>query len=111
MQRFGRDTVTFRTFTAGARDNKGIAAKVPVNVDVAGCWMQPTSVTETVTETDVATAVWHCIAPPVAAATGMDPTGELTFNGNTYQVTGIKPYTGLRGLVHHVTVICKRQIG
>lgn len=107
----GNDTVTFRSFTLGAGDRLGVREPMPVNVDVAGCSMQQLRFSEKVTETDVAMETWHCIAPPVEAAVTMTTTGELVFKGNTYQVTGVRPYSDLNGSVDHVTVACEFQAG
>lgn len=107
----GSDTVTFRTFTPGSADRLGVRSLVPTNFDVTGCSMQQVSHTEKVTETDVAVEVWHCISPPAAAAVNMTTTGELAFNGRTYQVTGVRPYGDLGGNIHHVTVACEFQAG
>lgn len=108
---FGRDTVTFRTFAPGTRNSKGVAVKVPTNTTVTGCSMQPVSMAENVSNTDVATEVWHCIAPPKTLTLGLDATGEIDFKGKTYQVTGVKPYGDIGGRVDHLTVACKRQVG
>jgi hypothetical protein len=105
----GPHTVTFKTF-ATTTGRVGPVKATPTTTDVSGCFMQPIGVTEVITETDVESEIWRCISPPVAAVTAADTTGELIFNGDTFEITGTKPFYDFAGL-DHVTVDCKIQRG
>lgn len=106
----GGHTVTFvpMSITSG---RLGATTAAGSGVDVYGCFMQPVHVSEIVTDTDVGTELWRCIAPPVAAVLAAKTTGELIFNSRTYQITGAKPYSDFPGLVDHVTIDCEIQVG
>ena len=105
----------------GAPGYLGLKTKTRVVSLVSGCHFRPFNTMETpVTETDVATEVWKLTAPPTAAVLAAKSTGELLFDGtdnpadtvgNRFQITGpVQPkYDG--GRVHHVTVMCQRQVG
>lgn len=101
------------TIAAGAITSGRLGATTTLGaaVTVSGCFMQPLHVSEKVTETDVAIAFWRCIAPAVPAALAVTATGEIVFNGDTYQITGSKPYSDFSGAVDHVTIECERQVG
>lgn len=105
----GPHTVTFVTITEGAPGRVG-PTEVKTQTDVTGCFMQPLSASEVITETDVQTELWRCLAPPVDAVTAANPNGELIFNGGTYEITGVKPFYDFAGL-DHVTIDCELQRG
>lgn len=107
---FGGQTVTFVTITRGTA---GRFERAPVRtpVDVPGCRFRPLGTSERVAETDLATEVWKCTAPPVAAVLAATATSELEYNGKTYHVTGVEPFTDLAGQPFKVTVIAERYIG
>lgn len=107
---FGGQTVTFVTITDGTKDRLGIPAQVRTPVDVPGCRFRPLTAEEAVALTDVATEVWKCTAPPVAAVLAAKAIDEVKHNGITYQVVGaVKPYNDLSDAVFKVTVMCKKQ--
>ncbi|MGV0785113.1 hypothetical protein [Mycolicibacterium sp. XJ775] len=110
---FGNQTVKIVTVTeTGAPGYLGKKAEARTEVEVAGCHFRPASVTETPdAETDVATEVWKLTAPPVAAVLNAKSTDELIYAGETFQIDGpIMPKYDL-GALHHVTVMCKKQVG
>lgn len=108
----GGQTVTFvsSSITTG---RLGAVITAGTGVDVPGCFMQPLGVAEKFTETDVGTELWRCLAPPAAAAVtaSEDINATLIFDGDTYQITGSKPYADFAGVIDHITIECKRQVG
>jgi hypothetical protein len=110
---FGDQTVTFVAVTNGALDRLGIPAQVRTEIAVPGCRFRPLSAEETVGLTDLATEVWKCTAPPVAAVLAAMAIDEVKHNGITYQIVGgVKPYNDyFSNTVHKVTVLCQKQIG
>lgn len=114
MTTFGGTTVTFVAVTeSGDAGYLGLKTKARAETAVAGCQFQPAKSSETPDgQTDVATEVWRCTAPPVAAVLAATPGGEVKVGGVTYQIDGpIMPKHKRDGSVHHVTVMCKRQAG
>jgi hypothetical protein len=103
----GSQTVTFVTISQGT---EGRFEHEPVRtpVDVPGCLFRPLVGSESVTETDIITRPWECIAPPVAAAVNADATGELEYNDQTYKITSVEPHPDFSRPVHHVTVTAER---
>jgi hypothetical protein len=110
---FGGQTVTFVTVTeVGEPGYLGLKAKARAEVAVTGCHFRPAGSSEQVGQTDVATGLWRCTAPPVGAVLDAMPGDEVKCGGLTYQVEGVvQPKYDLDGSVHHVTVMCKRQVG
>jgi hypothetical protein len=106
----GGHTVTFVAITEGSPGRVG-PTPARAETDVTGCFMQPLGTSEVITDTDVATQSWRCIAPPVAAALSANSSGELIFNGDTYEIIGARPYSDFSGVVDHVTVDCRIQRG
>lgn len=85
---------------------------------VGGVLMRPARASEKVELNEVATGVWFCTAPPVAAVLAAKPTAELLYDGTTapadvsaskYQITGVEPMYASSGKVHHVVITCQRQ--
>lgn len=107
---FGDQTVIFVTITDGAKDRLGVAVAVETPVPVTGCRFRPLNVEETVNLTDVATEIWKCTAPPVAAVLAAKSIDRLVHNGITYDlVGGIKPFNDASNQVYKVTVMAKKQ--
>lgn len=107
---FGGQTVTFVTITLGTEGRfEREPARTPV--DVPGCRFRPLGTSEIVSETDLATEVWKCTAPPVAAVLAATASSELKYQGKTYHVTGVEPFTDMAGRPFKVTVIAERYIG
>lgn len=106
--RLGSQTVTFVTVTPGT-EGRFERAPVRTRVNVRGCLFRPLVGSEAVTETDIITRPWECVAPPVAAAVNADATGELEYGGQTYQITSVEPHPDFMRPVHHVTVTAQRQ--
>ncbi len=109
---FGGQTVTFVTVTeTGAPGFLGVKEKQRTEVSVTGCHFRPFKTTEVVTESDVATEIWKCTAPPGAAVIAAKSTGEVKHNGLTFQIDGpIQLKYDIGTQVHHVTIFCKRQV-
>lgn len=116
----GSQTVTFVAITRGTA-GRFERAPVQTSVPVAGCLFRQLPGSEAVTETDVITEVWECVAPPAAAAVSARATGELVYDGttnpargtndvNVFQITSVEKHPDFSRPVHHVTVICERQI-
>lgn len=110
MTTFGGQTVTFVTITPGT-EGRFERDKTPTPVDVPGCRFRPLGTSEMVAETDLATEVWKCTAPPVAAVLAATAASELIYGDKTYHVTGVEPFTDLSGRPFKVTVIAERYIG
>lgn len=110
---FGGQTVGFVTVTeSGEPGYLGLKTKTKVVVKVSGCHFRPANTTEVDGQTDVATEVWKCTAPPVDAALNAKPGDELNVGGLTFQVDGfVQPKFDLAGALSHVTIMCKRQVG
>lgn len=110
---FGGQTVTFvAVTTTGQPGYLGIKAQTRSEIAVPGCHFRPAGVSEANTgATDVAAGLWKCTAPPVAAVLSAKPDGELQHAGITYLIDGPpQPKYDLDGAVHHVTVLCRRQV-
>ena len=107
---FGGQVVTFVTNTLGA-EGRFEREVTPTSTDVPGCRFRPLGTSEIVAETDLATEVWKCTAPPVAAALNATATSQLVYGGKTYNVTGVEPFTDMAGRPFKVTVIAERYIG
>ena len=107
----GAQTVTVRNYSTGStRDRFNAPVKTATSTTVFGAAMQPMTVSETVTLTDVETELWRCLLPPVAAALAVTTTSEIVYNNMTYQVLGAKPQVSLMGLTEHVALDLKKQI-
>ena len=120
---FGSQTVGFVTVTeSGEPGYLGLKTKTKVVVKVSGCHFRPANATEVDGQTDVATEVWKLTAPPAAAVLAAKSTGEIVYDGTDnpqlpsdlnelFRIDGrIQPKFDLDA-VHHVTVMCKRQVG
>lgn len=110
---FGGQTVTLTTVTvSGNPGYLGIKAETRSSVTVSGCRGRVMSVDEVDAATDVATEIWKFTLPPVSAALGASPTGELTYGGRVFQMDGPPaPKFDIGGQIHHVTIMAKRQAG
>ena len=106
----GAQTVTLRNFTTTGRDRFNNPVKSPVDTVFTGVAMQPATVTETVTLTDVETELWAVTLPPTPAAKAADTTSEILYLGLTFQVLGSRPGVDLMGIWDHVTLDLKKQI-
>lgn len=120
---FGGQTVALVAIAAtGSPGYQGIKATSRTKTVVSGVHFRPFQTLETPdTETDVATELWKLTAPPETAALVAKSTGELLYDGtddpadvkaNRFAITGpVQPKSGLGAKVHHVTIMCKRQVG
>ncbi len=107
---FGGQVVTFVTITQGT---EGRFQREPARTPTAvpGCRFRPLGTSEIVAETDLATEVWKCTAPPVSAVLAATASSELEYGGKTYHVTGVEPFVDMAGRPFKVTVIAERYIG
>lgn len=66
----GNDTVTFLIRTPGSTDRLGVNHPTVTRIVVGGCSLQPLSVNEINTDTDLTIAMWTLFAPasPVVGA-------------------------------------------
>lgn len=104
-------TVVLREWTVGpTRDRLNQPVKVPNDTTVEGCLMRPYRPSEAVTLTDIATEIWYCTAPPVAAALNATAADELDYDGQTFQITGVEPFCDFSGAADHVKITCQRQV-
>lgn len=107
----GAQSVLIRTFTAGGRDRLNAEIKVTVDTPVAYCAMQPLATSEFISDVDVETELWRCIAPATVATLGIDTNAQVVYQNRIYEVIGVKPYTDFMGTLDHVTLDLKRQQG
>jgi hypothetical protein len=127
---FGGQTVAFVTVTqAGMPGWGGLKPTTRSLTRLGGCRFRQLSSVETPeTQTDVTTEVWKLTAPAASAALAVKANGELVYDGSdhpelidlesaagraaTFQVDGqITPKFDMDGTTHHVTIMCKRQVG
>lgn len=106
----GAQTVTLRNYTTSGRDRLNQPIRTAVDVAVPGCSMQPRSVDETVSLTDVETELWECYLPPVSAALAVTTASEVVYQSMTFQVLGSRPQVDLMGVTDHVALDLKKQI-
>lgn len=106
----GSQSVTIRNFTSSSRDRLNQPVKTTVDVVVVGCSMQPASVSESVTLTDVETELWKLYCPAVSAAVSATTASEVLYNGMTFQVLGTQLHVDLNGNTDHVMADLKKQI-
>lgn len=111
MTTFGGQAVEFVTVSRGTAGYLGLGRESRNSDTVFGCHFRPVNSIETPEgATDVATEVWKCTAPPVAAPLAATAGDELKWDGNTFQIVGpVQPKYNLDGTVHHVTIMAKRQ--
>lgn len=109
---FGGQSVTFVTVThAGTSGFLGVVAESRVETVVSGCRFRPAAVSEASDAVSVASGRWRATCPPVAAALNASPGGEVKCGGVTYLIDGPpQPKYDIDGVLHHVTVMCKRQV-
>jgi hypothetical protein len=110
MMLLGAQTVTVRNYSLAGRDRLNAPIRTAVDTVVTGCSMQPVSVTEAVTLTDIETELWKCFLPPVAAALAADTTSEIVYRDATYQVLGARPATDFMGVTGHVALDLQKQL-
>lgn len=127
---FGGQTVAFVTVTrTGAPGWGGLKPTTRALTPLGGCRFRQVSSVETPeTQTDVTTEVWKLTAPADAAALAVKANGQLVYDGSdhpelidldsaagkaaTFQIDGqITPKFDMDGSTHHVTIMCKRQVG
>lgn len=106
----GAQTVTLRNYTTSGRDRFNAPVKTAVDTVITGCAVQPMTVTETVTLTDIETELWRCLLPPVPAAIAATTASEILYNGMTFQVLGSRPAVDLMGQHDHIALDLKKQI-
>lgn len=106
----GSQTVTVRSYTLSGRDRLNAPIKTPVDIVFTGVSMQPMTVSETVTLTDVETEMWKCFLPPTSAALTITTTSEVLYNNMTFQVIGAKPGVDFMGRSDHVELDLKKQL-
>lgn len=121
---FGGQTVTFVSTTGvgepgflGVRNHSA-----PVEASVSGCRFRPfapargaalgsagTELPDAATNT--AGEVWKLTAPPVPTVLNATPEGEVIYEGVRFQIIGpVQPKRDMAGVLHHVTVMCRRQV-
>lgn len=115
MRDFGGQTVTFVKYTdTGQPGYLGIKPQNRVETPVDGCRFRPLTAKElNGLNIQATTEMWKCTAPPDPAVLAADGGDEVICNGVTYEVDGqvqAKPDFN-SSAVHHVTVLCKRQVG
>ena len=111
---FGGQTVSLVTVSLADTPGKlGLREQVRTTVDIGGCRFRQLSSTESPeSQTDVAGATWKLTLPPTPEALAATSTGEIRYEGETFQIVGpVAPKFDIDGTVHHVTIVCKRHQG
>lgn len=109
----GNDTITFSVRgPTVSRNADGIAQFNPAVTVVPGCFLQDTSLSDKITETEFAQSTHRCISPPVDAVIACGAEDTLTDrDGVHYRVEGRRMYRDWNGVLDHVTVYCIQQHG
>lgn len=109
----GNDTITFsvRGQTV-SRNADGIATYSPTVTVVTGCFLQDTSMSDKIADTEFAESTHRCISPgkPAVIAVGAEDTLTDT-DGVHYRVIGKRTYRTWSGSLDHITVFCQVQSG
>lgn len=105
----GGDTVTFVTKGGSSRDSMGNLIVVETSEDVEGCFFQPVSVDDTVSDTQFASATHRCISPPDDAVVAIGPEDRLIFNGVSHRILGKRTFNDWHGRLDHITIVCEEQ--
>lgn len=126
---FGGQTVGLVTVTEiGQPGWGGLRGSTRTVTPLEGCHFRPVSSVETPEgQTDVTTEVWKLTAPPAAATLAVKANGQLVYDGTehpelldldseagkaaTFQIDGQKMPKYDLDAIHHVTIMCKRQVG
>lgn len=103
----GGQTVTVRNFTADGRDRFNAPVLTAVDTTVSGVSMQPKSVSEAVTLTDIASELWTCYVPPDVE---ISTTSHILYDAMTFEVLGCLPGVDFAGRTTHIAVELKRQL-
>lgn len=108
----GGQAVTFVTVThSGTPGYLGVTGESRSETVVSGCHFRPAGVSEASDSASVASGRWKCTAPPVSAALNAQPGGEVKCGGLTFLIDGpVMPKRDIDGNLHHVTVMCRRQV-
>lgn len=112
-ERFGDQTVTFvAVASSGSVGYLGLRGQSRPGTAVPGCRMRPWTTKETPDgPIDTATEMWKITAPPAAAVLSAKPDGEISYDGKTFHIVGpVQPKRDMAGVLHHVTIFCKRQV-
>ena len=121
LSRLGRQTVGIVTVTqTGDAGYLGVKAKARSMILRHNVHFRPVNTSETDEQTNVATETWKLTDRPEIAVLAAKSTGEIVYDGtdnpadveaNRFRIDGpIQPKHSLDG-PHHVTIMCKRQVG
>lgn len=107
----GGDSVTFNARgPVVSRDGNGIATYAVTSTVVTGCFLQPMSVKDKVSDTEFASATHRCISPGRPAVIACMAEDTLTFNDVSYRVVGKKVYNDWNGRLDHITVVVEEVV-
>lgn len=108
----GNDTVVFDLQTYDGTPGKyNVVGPVSHTHTVVGCFVQPISVSDNLTDTTYSDATTKCIAPSNDVTLAAQSEDKILFQGLTYRIVGTKAYRDFWGRNVHVTFICKEQEG
>lgn len=110
----GGQTITVVTITrTGDAGYLGLQGETRTATVIAGCHGRVLSSTELdQTATQTGEQVWKWTCPPLGPLLEVTSTGELIFDGVTYQLHGEpQPKRDLAGNLSHVTLLARRQTG
>lgn len=108
----GRDTVTFSSpAVINDRLHKFVNPVASTSFDQGGCFMQPISVNDKITDTTYSEATDKLIAPYNANTLTVKAEWLVQWSGVQYRILGAKLHRDsfTRGM--HITFICKDETG
>lgn len=113
MPRVGAVTVTGIVRTTGAKDGKGLAARVETRFSIPGCTVVPLTENETVGQVDMTQDYWRLYAPAGGPVERLTATSAVELpDGRSFEVTGPpQQWRDHRGHPHHSTVFLRRPEG
>lgn len=110
MIRLGAQTITIQNVAYSREDRLGTSTPTISTTDITGCQFYPMRVTEA-GEEGVVVQEFRALCPPTAAALAVTEEDRLICDGVTYPVTAVMKKPHPAGGVHHVTILCRREIG
>lgn len=110
MIKLGNQTVTIQSVTYSREDRLGTGTPTITAADITGCQFYPMRVTEA-GEEGVVVQEFRALCPPTEAATAATEDDRLICDGVTYPITAVMKKPHPSGGVHHVTILCRREIG
>ena len=107
----GNDTVTFN-FPGVVNDRLHKVVGVSASTfDQSGCFVQPISVNDKVSDTEYSEATDRCLAPYTDDTQTVKAEWFAVFGGRSYRILGAKPHRDNFGRGLHITFVLKVEDG